>query len=275
MMARPRPRSARGRRYSAQRGSGSMPLALLMLVVALSIGAGFSYIYYQGLHKEGIDEVTLCPKSGPKGHLVLLIDLTDPASMTQMRFARAEIDRQIGSTAVGEMITIGAVTPDEQQREKSFFTICKPPSGQQADALTENARMIEAAYQEKFVQPLEALLTDLMTVSEAPSSPIMENLQELLSRVPGFGGSPSQRLIIFSNLSQHSDVLSFYRGEDWSSFEAKGGISNLARNLSGTEVVLLRLPEPKEQTAILEDFWVNYFEAQGARSVVPLRVGDL
>lgn len=262
------------RAKKASKSSGGTALAMLMLLSAVLIGGGYAYLYYKGASKELLNEATLCPESGPKGHLAVLVDMTDPASMTQMRFARTEIERQIESVGVGTMISIGIVTPDDAQRESALLMVCKPPSGDEADALTENRKMIETTYQERFLKPLDALLTQIMTISEAPSSPIMENLQELLSRIPDFGAVENQRIVIFSNLSQHSDVLSFYRGEDWDSFDARGGTSMLARNLSRTDVILLRLPPPAKQVMILEDFWVEYFDAQGARSVNPISVGE-
>lgn len=274
-MARNRSRSSRNRRSSYPKKSGNVFIAVVMLSVAVLISGGFGYLYYESTQKEGLDEATLCPKSGAKGHLVILVDLTDPASMTQMRFARTKVEREIDQAEVGTLISIGAVTPDDALRESMLLMVCKPPSGKEADALTENAKMVEDKFQDKFAQPLSLMLSKIMTVSEAPSSPIMENLQELLSRIPEFDGSTPQELLIFSNLSQHSDVLSFYRGDDWQRFEEIGGLSKLARNLSDTDVLLLRLPEPPEQTAILEDFWVNYFEAQGATTVTNFSVGEM
>ncbi|MBS4011454.1 MAG: hypothetical protein KGZ72_11955 [Roseovarius sp.] len=256
------------------RNPSSTLLALLMLIGATIIAGGFAYLYMKSSNREVLDVATLCPKRGPLGHLAILIDLTDPASMTQMRFARAAIEKQIESVQVGTMISIGTVTPDEGRREGALLMVCKPPSGADADRLTENPKIIEEKYQVAFVQPLAEMLTKTLTISEASSSPIMENLQEFLSRIPDFGEVSNQRLVIFSNLSQHSDVLSFYRGEDWKAFEENGGLSKLARNLSNTEVVLLRLPEPSNQTEILEDFWARYFDVQGAKSVDPIVVGE-
>lgn len=274
-MARNRSRSTRSRRSSYSRKSGNYFIAVILLAVAVVIAGGFGYLYYKASSKEGLDDATLCPKNGAKGHLVVLVDLTDPASMTQMRFARNKIEREIDEAGVGTLISIGVVAPDAALREGMLLTVCKPPSGAEADALTENAKMIEDNFQDRFAQPLDRMLTKIMTVSEAPSSPIMENLQELLSRIPEFDGSTPQKLVIFSNLSQHSDVLSFYRGDNWSRFEAIGGLSKLARNLTGTDVLLLRLPEPPEQRENLEDFWVNYFEAQGASTVATFSVGEI
>jgi hypothetical protein len=274
-MARNRSRSTRNRRSNYSRKSGNVLIAVVMLTVAVLIAGGFGYLYYKGSSKERLDEATLCPNSGAKGHLVVLVDLTDPASMTQMRFARTKIEREIDEAGVGTLISIGVVTPDTALREGMLLAVCKPPSGAEADTLTENAKMIEDKFQDRFAQPLDRMLTKIMTVSEAPSSPIMENLQELLSRIPEFDGSTPQKLVLFSNLSQHSDVLSFYRGDDWAKFEAIGGLAKLARNLSDTDVLLLRLPEPQEQRENLEDFWVNYFEAQGASSVATFSVGEI
>ena len=75
--------------------------------------------------------------------------------------------------------------------------------------------------------------------------------------------------MIVSDLLQHSDALSFYRGDDWESFRASPDFARLAHNLDGAEVTILRVPRPgaKVDGAAVDDFWVRYLDAQGAGRV--------
>jgi hypothetical protein len=77
---------------------------------------------------------------------------------------------------------------------------------------------------------------------------------------------------------QHSDAFSLYRGGGWSSFMASQQSLRLARTLEGVDVMVLRIPRPnvgRIDPEQVEDFWVNYFDAQGARSVRSISLGDL
>ncbi len=76
---------------------------------------------------------------------------------------------------------------------------------------------------------------------------------------------------------QHSDALSFYRGEDWASFRASPDFARLAKNLDGAEVTIFRIPRTsaKVDGAAVDDFWVRYLDAQGAARVHVEPLGDL
>ena len=65
--------------------------------------------------------------------------------------------------------------------------------------------------------------------------------------------------------------MSFYRGEDWESFERSPEFSRLANNLDGAEVTIIRVPRPGARVdgAAVDDFWVRYLDAQGAATVHP------
>jgi hypothetical protein len=107
----------------------------------------------------------------------------------------------------------------------------------------------------------------------------MEGLQALLAGggATGVKVEGPRRIVIVSDLLQHSEALSFYRGEDWESFRASAGFARLARNLDGAEVVIVRIPraEAKVDEGAVDDFWVRYLDAQGAGRVDVEPLGDL
>jgi hypothetical protein len=111
---------------------------------------------------------------------------------------------------------------------------------------------------------------------EAKQSPIMEGLQALLAG-GGAAVKGRRRIVIVSDLVQNSEALSFYRGEDWASFEASPGFARLARNLDGAEVTIIRIPraDARVDAGAVDDFWVRYLEAQGAGRVEVEPLGDL
>jgi len=263
----------RGRR--TQSSGRQVLLASLLLFGAAVIFGGFGYLYWKSTSKAQLDAKTLCPESGPTGQLAILIDMTDPVSVTQLRFARSALDNKIETAALGTLITIGVVNPEDTAREQAFLSVCKPPSKAQADQLIENPTMIQRRYEEVFQKPLDEMLTRLLTVSQADSSPIMEDLQAMLSRIGGFTSvRGSKELVILSNLVQHSPILSFYKGQGWTDFKAGGGVGQLAGNLEGVEITLLKFPAEARFEEVLGDFWVRYFETQGAPRVFRRKMGD-
>jgi hypothetical protein len=78
---------------------------------------------------------------------------------------------------------------------------------------------------------------------------------------------------------QHSETLSFYRGEGWDQLRISGGTERLARNLGGAWVNVLRVPRPGASALAREQadaFWARYFDMQGARAPISVQVlGDL
>ncbi|SEL00479.1 hypothetical protein [Pacificibacter marinus] len=266
---------AKRRRTNRNGGSAALKIgSLLLTILALLLASGIVWFLYSAKTQDKIDQVSLCPERGSMGNLVFLIDQTDPVSMTQLTFAKTKVERMINDVQTGTRISIGVVAPNSLEREKSFLSLCKPAS--EANALTQNVMRVAATYRENFEKPMETILASLMVVSTADSSPIIENLQELLSRVPDFlANEKPTTLVIFSNLAQHSDTLSFYKGDDWDAFTESGAVNRLSRALMGMEVFLLQLPVRETFQPDLENFWARYFDAQGVTSLHYELVGDL
>lgn len=259
---------------------GSSPLAPIAAVLGISLVAaamvGTYYFAYQDAQKTAISEADLCPMDGQEPHLAILVDTTDPMTLTQLGLARQHIEDKIDSVAVGTRISFATVDPDGSIRQDNFFSMCKPQSGADASMLTQNPRLVEERFQTEFSEPIQAALDQLLRVREAASSPIMEATQELAARIPGFAVSDAPReLLIMSDLVQHSDVFSFIRGGDWQSFVNSGGPTRFGSAFQGATVSVLRVPRMPNRAAVIDGFWVRYFDAQGFNRVRVTNLGDL
>lgn len=258
-----------------KRGSSQSAFGIIGIIVCLAILGGGAYVYVQQTSKPGIDEATLCPEIGPNRHLAILLDTTDPISMTQLQAARQRIERQIDSAPVGTRISFATVSPDKDIRSASFLSICKPAGIADINTFIENSSIVEARYREGFQEPVDEALSGLMTVPEAETSPIMEALQEFFTSIPDFITTDVPReLVVMTDLMQHSDAFSLYGNRGWPEFSGEGGTSRLSRNLDGMKVTILRIPRSAAGPEV-DDFWVNYFDAQGVRSIEPFVIGDL
>lgn len=268
---------ARSRRKNRRRGASGGAI-LLGVVLLLLAGSGFGAMIYfkMTVEQEALDPVTLCPVSGPKAQMAILLDMTDPVSASQLAAARSMIEREIDRAAPGTRISLALVSPDLAVQGRVRLSVCKPRMGAVANKFYENPAMIDARYRDGFAAPLEAALQSLLSAEGSKTSPIMESLQALIADAPGFRTFEGPRkLVIFSDLMQHGELMSFYRGQTWRDLEKSGATARFAHSLTDTDVVILRIPRPKAPAADVDDFWSRYFDMQGAASVRLHVVGDL
>lgn len=275
----------RGRRKRAStrpvRVSDRTPaiLGAALTVIAL---AGFGVLVWFNLTLRGAAEVdpdSLCPKVGPTMVLAVLVDATDTLSSHQRVVIAGRLRERILGLPDGALVLLALVTPEPDAEPAILFRRCKPRDGGDASEIHENPRLIQERFTTGFVRPLETALAALVNTSESSSSPIMESLQGVVVNAFPFGSrTGNSELLVISDLLQHSEAFSFYRSEDWGAFSRSQAFDRLSRNLANVDVVLYQLPRPGavplEAKAILE-FWANYFDVQGARSVRREILGDL
>lgn len=226
-----------------------------------------------------VDPNTLCPVStGPIGMIAILVDVTDPLTLTQYSKLQAWLAKSINDAPRGTQFTLGIVS-DNSEKWGTKTALCKPQDAGSADGFTQNAKLIGSRYKSDFLDPLEAQLANMVRASGAKQSPIMESLQTLIAQTPGFVTfSGPRRIILISDLLQHSSVLSFYRGDDWESFSSSAAFQRMGHSLLEAEIEIYQVPRPGEgvkRPEILEDFWLRYFDIQGAHLPKVKRLGDL
>ncbi|WP_458527255.1 hypothetical protein [Onishia taeanensis] len=267
---------AKRRSYRRKRKSNATGIGVLIMVIAISGFGALAYVGVTESQRPEVDQATLCPVDGPAGHLAILLDTTDPLSMTQLQAARQRIEESIYQAPIGTRVSFSTVSPENEVRGGAFFSVCKPPSGEDASIFNQNPRLIAEKYEEDFLSPVGEALDSLLTLKPADSSPIMEGLQEFITKIPGFITTDKTReIVVMSDLIQHNDSYSFYRNLSWDSFESSNGPSRLSRNLGGAKVTVLRIPRNIPQRDIVDDFWVNYFETQGISRIKVHTIGDL
>ena len=262
------------RKKSGSGGGTLLGIGLLLAAVAVVGITGVKY--YDAANGLDIDATSLCPEDGPSGHLAILVDTTDPITLSQLQASRQIIEKRIDQAKVFTRISFSTVSPLSEVRQSAFFSLCKPPTGKNASKLTENQRIIKEKFHDGFERPMLDALDSVMSIGEAPASPIMEALQEFVTSIPGFNTSEEIReVILMSDLMQHSDAFSFYRGGTWSSFSDAAGPRRFGKNFKGAKLHLLRIPRRVKMAATVDDFWRRYFDAQGFARIEVNQVGDL
>lgn len=265
------------RKYGSRRGSSNVGWYIAIGVCVLVIVGVF--VGSQTLiSKSKINQATLCHTGGPVNVTAILLDLTDPLSNTQQARLKTIIENEIASSSTDTMISLGIVS-EEPQRWGSLFAKCKPATGEQANALYENPSLIADRYQREFLIPISDKIGATLVGQAENQSPVMEALQSLIASTPDFTRARGQRkLVIVSDMLQHSDTLSFYRGQDWEYFSGRDGELRLAANLQNVSVEVLRIPRSGKNIPsreLVENFWTRYFDRQGSRPPSVSSLGDL
>jgi hypothetical protein len=240
--------------------------ALLFFVLSVAGAA-----YYVGTREPPLDRVTLCPRGGPAGHIVLLVDKTDPLNFTQKQaFLRLLEELVEHGVAPGQLVSVFVLGEDYRHAATPVVEICNPGRGEGKSALTANIPRLSAQFRDRFRQPLLKQAEVLMSATPSPSSPILEMLQ--LVAINGFrkhGVKGPRRLIIVSDMLHNTARYSMYQGsQDYRAFEASDYGRTMHTDLAHVEVELhYVLHSPRLQTRRQLKFWEDYFSRSGARVV--------
>lgn len=235
--------------------------AATFLLVSLAL-AGYGLIARETLDPRS------CPASGPSGHVVLLVDRTDPFTTTQ-RLAFAELLRELGThrVAPGELLSVFVLGESVDDAVDPVFERCNPGTGAGASAWTSNPRKLRQRHERTFLQPLATVADQLHAAKPAPSSPIMEMLQRVA--INGFrrnGVLGPRQLIVVSDMLQNTSGFSHYRGDvRFERFRDRPYFQRVRVDMHQVRVELRYLMHsPALQTEAHARFWEAYFREMGA-----------
>lgn len=253
-----------------------------VLVMSALAAVGVIVYLVWALQKECCLDDRLCPEAGPTGYVALLVDATDPISEGLAASVRTELDRIIRQSPAGTLIALAMVRPPGSE-EAAVLERCHPGDPDQANPLYQNPKQIAEKFEDEFIGPLHREIDALLSMGTADTSPIAESMQKLAHEVLARDPRPvPRRIVLASDLVQHSETFSFFRGNTWESFRASPGYDRLGRSLKGVDVQFLRIPRQimrRNGSTIEQDdvweFWVGYSDVQGAASIDrSVRIGD-
>lgn len=258
------------RRYGAKekrRDAWAWVAGVVLLVVASAV-VGW-VVYTQFSREPPIDKTTMCPASGPMGHIVLLVDKTDPLNFTQ-RQAFSVAMKELIETKVpeGHLISIFVLGESFEQSASPIIELCNPGSDAGKSELNANLKRLRKQYEERFVKPIEDAGKALVADEPAKASPIFEMLQ--LVGINGFRKQAvkgPRRLVLFSDMLHNTSQFSMYSGAmEFGAYEASDYAKKTQAELKDVVVELHYLmTTPRLQTRRNLAFWERYFERAGAR----------
>ena len=154
------------------------------------------------------DAETLCPRTGPVGHTLILVDKSDPWSAVQAERLKRLV-KQVGETLPADRLMSVFVFNDAfEPNFPALLALCNP--GRTASELIGNPRRDYVKWVEKFGRPLDEALAVLAQPAKGNLSPIAEAVGDVLSRRENRVASGERSLVLVSDMLQNSAAFSFF-----------------------------------------------------------------
>ena len=242
----------------------------ILLFIVLAVGASWSI-----LNKKKYDSVTLCEEDAMSATTVLLIDKTGGFSPNQKRVLLIAIESEIEKLQTGKRLTVYEVDDGLYEGlSKPVFDKCRPKDGSDVNQLVENKQMIEKSFNKDFLAKIQLITSNLDETNDAKSSPIIESLSDISTLYKIDSHINVERLILISDLLQHSPKISFYNNN----IENIGieDVSSFIPDLFGIDVQIYWLQrennEQKIQSNGLINWWERTFEAATINNLSIMKV---
>jgi len=247
-----------------------------LALIAVSIAVIGSFLFF-GLtgEKRELDKTTNCPVKGPQSYTAVIIDTTDSVNAIQkiaIRNAFSQI--KSGIPRNGALAVYAAGFKGDLSRPETV--LCNPGHAGEIDPLIEGQRIAEKMWREGFEKPLESVLEKMLSLGDANNTPLLEAVQSV--SVQSFGPLKAagrddvpKKLIIFSDMLQHSDHLSLYGGvPDAKKFMKTEAYRRIRSDLRGVEVTIhlvrRETKKPIQGTTLIK-FWEELINGEGGRLV--------
>ncbi len=264
-------RSRRSPRALARQTSKARKDRIGYIIIALSIGVVvlFTALSFTVFAKDRIDPRTGCILNNrpPEAHTIILIDETDALTRDDLAYTRAVIFNEYYWLPIGGRLTVRNIISNPDLAED--IVICRVDDGSGSWGIHDNPRMIRQTFQNVAGRRLEELYTALRTAPEQNASPIAEYIASTADRANFGTNVPNRRLVMISDMAQHSDLLSQYS-------VSRGGridsslLDQVERDLAGIQTRVHYISR-RELAHIQGDehrrFWLDYFRRMGSEDV--------
>lgn len=230
--------------------------------------AGFGGLAAYKVNQPPGPDPLLCPATGARGHVIVLIDKTDPLSFTQRKAVEDLLAGMAAGRHVreGELLAVYALGEDFKANAEPIFMRCHPGDGADKRRFKDNPEMWRKRYEEEFAKPIRGLLDKVVANQAATKSPIIEMLQLVGLAFERHGISQNRRFYVVSDMLQNTPEYSQYRDKpNFSSFSKRPSYPKMRAKLQGVDVeILMLMHRPEAQRRDLVQFWEEYFKDGGA-----------
>lgn len=214
----------------------------------------------------------------------ILVDTTDRVGPISRTDILERLDVLVTASRTDEMMVAyetSAIRRDPGSPLPPLLTVCNPGDPDEASEWTQNPTLVRRQFEEGFRRPLERVFSDLVNLREpAAQSPLMENVQAIAVTVLAHHAAIERRLILISDLMQHSEHLSLYSQPlDYDAFDRTAGADAVRTNLrdAAVEILFVQQHEHRRFDGVgrLVQFWERWIDDQGGRLDRVLRIDGL
>lgn len=199
-------------------------------------------------------------------HTVLLIDQSDPFNPNDLGWVTEFVDSEARTLPRFGRLTVVTPNSADPYEARVVYSHCSPGSAEHANAFLQNPRMIEDTWRETFYEPMAKEIETALMDDRQPSSPLFEAVYSVADRADFQASRGDRRIILISDLMQHSDEFSMYRtGTDKEAFEATK-LADQVPDMDGVEIVARIVPRQEYDLPMsdVKAFWRDYFDEAGA-----------
>ncbi len=270
-MARRQNYTKKHRRNGSSSISSQTIVAICITAITILLAGGLFYkIYNARSISNNINKTTFCRKDGSKEITVVLVDHTDKINIIQQTSIENRLWDEVKGTTKNSLIKVFDVGKVIDKVLVPEISLCNPGDELSVNEITGNKEFTKKHFENKFKEPINKILKRIIDSKIANESPIMESIQSVV--VTSFIGNTSKdakkKLIIVSDILQHSKEFSLYKEiPDFEQYKNSSHWKSVRSNMSGVEVEIFFLHRKEAsaiQTSKLRDFWINFFESQGA-----------
>ncbi len=203
------------------------------------------------------------------GHTIFLIDGTDKIDGDYLYRLKNSISFKKDNLPISEKLTIVRLSGNTEGKPefKELFSKCNPGQGSQFAGITESKMKKQFQWKKGFGDELNAALDDLSNLKVGVSSPIIESINRLTYKRDFGVNTLNRRLILVSDLMQHTDEFTHYKNNYSFSDVRNIGKPYTGVPLDGVEVDIIYIRRSKIkgfQNVSHEKFWQTYFVQNGA-----------
>jgi hypothetical protein len=260
-----RRRHRRGGRSNAVK---TWVVAVLASAILGTFAVAGGYLYFS---KRPIDRVTGCPTDRYDSVTAVLVDLTDPVSPTQAAAIKNTLLKIRNDVPKYGRLEIYPLESTAKGVIQPLFAGCSPGSGRDVDSrIYGNPELADRLWRKQFADKVDGVLSSLLNMPEAETSPIFEAIQSVAVTAFGTPIAESARektLVVVSDMIQHTAELSLYRGAPpFERFKTTQYYLRVKPFLKGANVdvdLIVRETRREVQKPPLYKFWVDFIAASG------------
>ena len=241
--------------------SANQRAVALISLGALVLLGGFGAALWLS-RKPMLDTQTLCPATGEKQRVAVLIDKSDKwgkGDVARVRDLLLSINREVPAQG---RLTIYSITGDGRKSTdvNIVFDMCNPGSEAECNALYQNCKKVKKDFERAFDAPLHRLIETMMVPGESSSSPILETVGAMVKDSKG----DALKLYIISDFMENGARFRFYDVIPLDEEMVAEYPFPRKLKITADAYLIQRRIHPMPLQKAVQRAWTGYFEKQGA-----------